>query len=85
VNEFVKLGIWVVVVGVVFALLWRRGVLARISNYTLETREELRKCTWPTIQELRASTAVVLVAVALIGVYVAGVDFVISLLIRLIT
>jgi preprotein translocase subunit SecE len=59
--------------------------LARISNYTLETREELRKCTWPTIQELRASTAVVLIAVALIGVYVAGVDFVISLLIRLIT
>jgi preprotein translocase subunit SecE len=85
VNEFVKLGIWVLVVGVVFALLWRRGVLARISNYTLETREELRKCTWPTIQELRASTAVVLIAVALIGVYVAGVDFVISLLIRLIT
>jgi preprotein translocase subunit SecE len=85
VNEFVKLGIWVFVVGVVFALLWRRGVLARISNYTLETREELRKCTWPTIQELRASTAVVLIAVALIGVYVAGVDFVISLLIRLIT
>jgi hypothetical protein len=53
VNDYVILAIWVVVVGGLFAFMWRKGYLARMSNYTLETREELKKCTWPTMTELK--------------------------------
>jgi preprotein translocase subunit SecE len=77
--------IWAGVVGVIFGFLWYKGYLARLSNYFLETREELRKCTWPTFPELRGSTFVVLVSVAILGSYIVGVDLIISFLIRFIT
>ena len=83
-NELIKLLIWVVVIGVLFGVLWRKGYLLRLSNYFMETREELRKCTWPTVDELKGSTVVVVVTILLLGGYVVGVDFVISLLIGLI-
>ncbi len=82
--DLVKLLIWVVVIGVLFGVLWRKGYLLRLSNYVAETREELRKCTWPTVEELKGSTVVILVTIALLGGYIVGVDFVISLLIRLV-
>jgi preprotein translocase subunit SecE len=85
VNDLIKLLIWAAVIGIIFGVLWRKGYLARLSNYFLETREELRKCTWPTFPELRGSTVVVLISVAILGLYVVGVDFIISLLIRFIT
>jgi preprotein translocase SecE subunit len=85
VNEFVKLGIWVVVIGVIFAVLWQRGYLLRIANYVRETREELHKCTWPSIEELKGSTVVVMVTIIMLGIFTVGVDFVVSYLITLIT
>ncbi|MBM3832351.1 MAG: preprotein translocase subunit SecE [Verrucomicrobia bacterium] len=84
-NDLLKLLIWTVVVAVVFAILWRKGYLLRLSNYVIETREELRKCTWPTLDELRGSTVVVMVTIAILGVFTVGVDYVISLLITMIT
>ncbi|HXG46233.1 MAG TPA: preprotein translocase subunit SecE [Methylomirabilota bacterium] len=81
-NEYVKLGIWVAVIGVTFAILWRKGYLLRFSNYVLETREELRKCTWPTWEELRGSTVLVLISIALVGVFTVAVDFVIALFVQ---
>lgn len=68
-----------------FAFLWYKGYLLRLTNYFRETREELRKCTWPTADELKGSTVVVLVTIALLGVFTVGVDYVISLLVRYIT
>jgi preprotein translocase SecE subunit len=85
VNDLVKLLIWAVVVVVLFAVLWRKGYLLRISNYVAETREELRKCTWPSVAELKGSTLVIMVTIALLGGFIVGVDFVISMLVRLIT
>ena len=73
--------IWIALAGGVFAYLWRKGHLAALSNYVLETREELRKCTWPSVEELKGSTAVVTVATALIGAFTVGVDQVFSRLI----
>ena len=40
-NWYLKLGIWVGVIGAVFAFLWRKGYLLRITTYIAETREEL--------------------------------------------
>jgi len=56
-----------------------------LSNYIQGTREELRKCTWPTKEELKGSTVVVMVSILLLGVYTVGVDFFITLVVRLIT
>lgn len=68
--------IWVVVIGAVFAILWWQGHLKRIATYVQQTREELRKCTWPTWDELKGSTVVVTISIALLGVFTVLVDFV---------
>ncbi len=83
-KDLVTLLIWIVVVGVIFGVLWYKGALLRISNYIVETREELRKCTWPSIDELKGSTVVILITIILLGGFLVGVDFIISQLIRLI-
>jgi preprotein translocase subunit SecE len=51
----------------------------------METREELRKCTWPTFDELKGSTVVVMVTIALLGAFTVGVDYVIAQFLRLVT
>ena len=83
-NWYVKLGLWVCVIGAVFFYAWRKGVLLRVSNFTAETREELKKCTWPSVDELKGSTVVVMVTLALLAAFTVGIDAVVSLLIRLI-
>jgi preprotein translocase SecE subunit len=85
VKEYYSLIIWVLVIGAGFAYAWRKGFLLRLSNYIQGTREELRKCTWPTKEELKGSTVVVMVSILLLGVYTVGVDFFITLVVRLIT
>ncbi len=84
-NDLVKILIWVVVVGVLFGVLWRKGYLLQISNYVLETREELRKCTWPSFDELKGSTVVIMLTIILLGGFIVGVDYVISMLVRMVT
>jgi preprotein translocase subunit SecE len=49
-----------------------------------ETQEELKKCTWPTWDELTGSTAVVMVSVALLGAFTVGVDLFVAYLLQLI-
>ena len=61
-------------VGVVFAFLWWKGYLLQTSNYVQQTREELRKCTWPTWDELKGSTVIVTVAIVLLGGFIVVVD-----------
>lgn len=46
----------------------------RLAQFVGQTRDELRKCAWPSVDELKGSTVVVLVAAAIIGVYTVGVD-----------
>jgi preprotein translocase subunit SecE len=81
-NELVKIGIWVVIIGGVFAYLWRKGHLMKLSTYVAETREELRKCTWPSREELMGSTIVVLISTALLSLFIIGSDFLILKLVR---
>ena len=66
--------IWAVVVAGVFAWIWRAGHLARLTAYIQATREELRKCTWPTWEELKGSTIVVFISIALLGGFTFAVD-----------
>lgn len=84
-KQFLPLVIGILVAGVAFVLMLRKGYFLQISNYVAETKEELRKCTWPGKEELVESTTVVMVAIILLGAYTVGVDFVISLFVRIIT
>ena len=83
-NDNIALIIWVVLIAATFAVLWRLGYLTRFSQYVLETREELKKCTWPTVDELKGSTVVVLVSILLLGGFTVGVDLVVVSVVRLI-
>ena len=47
----------------------KAGWLDRIRVFFLQTREELLKCSWPTREELRGSTWMVLVAVGILGLF----------------
>jgi preprotein translocase subunit SecE len=69
----------------VFAFLWWQGHLEKIRTYVLETREELRKCTWPSWHELKGSTMVVMISIAILGVFTVAVDFVLALMVRWMT
>lgn len=76
--------IWIVIAAVVFGLLWRKGYILKLSQFVGQTRDELRKCAWPTKDELKGSTVVVVVSTAIIGFYTVGIDFVVMRLIQLI-
>jgi preprotein translocase subunit SecE len=77
-KQYTGLIIWSVVVLAAFAIAWRMGWIRRFSRYVQETREELRKCTWPTRQELWGSTVLVMVATAILGVFTVIVDAVVA-------
>jgi preprotein translocase subunit SecE len=72
--------IWVVVIGAAFGFLWWQGHVQRFRVYVQQTREELKKCTWPTWEELKGHTAVVIVSIVLLGGFTVGVDQILFLL-----
>jgi len=84
-GEYLPLIIGVVIVGAIFAFLWQKGYLFRIRTYVAETQEELKKCTWPSRDELKGSTVVVIVTILILGAFTVGIDYVLLRLIRLIT
>ena len=67
---------WTVAVGIVFGYLWWQGQLKRLAAYVQETREELKKCSWPTWDELKGSTVVIVITIALLGGFTVVVDLV---------
>jgi len=75
-NNLVKIAIWVAIVGVAFVFAWRKGYLLRLSNYWQETMVELKKCNWPTWDELKGSTVLVAISIGLLGVFTFVTDFV---------
>jgi preprotein translocase subunit SecE len=72
--------IWALVILAVFAFLWRRGHLARFATYLQQTREELKKCTWPSWEELKGSTVVVTISILALGLFTVAVDFVLNII-----
>ena len=73
-KSYVTIGIWGGVIAVIFVVLWFTGNLVKLRNYVLETREELRKCTWPSVDELKGSTVLVMISIILLGVFTVVVD-----------
>ena len=49
--------------------MWRTGKIGAIKQYIIETREQLRKSTWPTREELKQHIVVVLISSMLLAVF----------------
>jgi len=45
-------------------------LLNTLKTFLVEVKIELKKCTWPTRQELIGSTMVVVISVLILGVFV---------------
>jgi preprotein translocase subunit SecE len=54
-------------------------MIAKIKKFTAAVVVELKKVSWPTRNELRGSTLVVIVTVILISVFIGVVDRIFSL------
>lgn len=55
-----------------------------IQRYFRETTGELRKVSWPTWPEARRLTGLVLLVMVVVGLFLAGVDFLAGELLNLI-
>ena len=83
-NKLLLESLGLVAAMVVFVLALRAGYFLKISAYWAEMMEEMRKCTWPTWDELLGSTVLTTVSVAIIGGFTVGVDYLCSNIIKLI-
>ena len=70
----ITLLIWAVIIGAAFAYCWWKGYLQQLTNYVQQTREELRKCTWPTWDELKGSTVVITISIVVLGGFIVLID-----------
>jgi len=70
--------IWAVVIGAVFGYLWWQGQLKRLTVYVQETREELKKCSWPSWEELKGSTVLITISIGLLGAFTVVVDLILN-------
>ena len=62
------------------------GVVAeKIRTFILETLDEMRKSSWPTRDQLFESTMLVIVALILSTVYLAGIDQILFRAVRFLT
>ena len=57
----------------------------KIRDFYNATVYELKKCTWPSWQELSESTVVVIVSAVLLSFFVFFVDYAVRTVIQLIT
>jgi len=71
----------VALAAVVALAVWREPVFAfggRAVGYLREVRAELRKVSWPPLEDLRKSTLVIIAFVLAIGLVIGLMDFVFS-------
>ena len=51
-----------------------RGRLARIVGFLRDVRGEVRKVTWPTTEELKKATLVIVIFVTILGIVIGLMD-----------
>jgi len=74
VNNWTHIAIWAAVIGAAFLYLWWQGQIQRLTVYVQETREELKKCSWPSWEELKGSTALIGIMILMFGIFIFVVD-----------
>ncbi len=53
-------------------------MIAKIRNFVMEVVSELKKVSWSTRQEVIEATQIILISTAILGVFIAFVDFALS-------
>jgi len=69
---------WPVLILGVFLWMWRSGKLLAIKVYIGEVREQLRKATWPTWDELKQHIVVVMISSLLLAMFTVLADNVVK-------
>ena len=57
-------------------------MIEKIRRFFSETRVEMRKVTWPTRDELKESTKIVIVATFVVTIFIGIVDQILSFIVR---
>ncbi|HEY5132229.1 MAG TPA: preprotein translocase subunit SecE [Candidatus Krumholzibacteriaceae bacterium] len=57
-------------------------MIEKIKRFFNEIRVEMRKVTWPTRDELKESTKIVIVATFVVTIFIGVVDEILTLLVR---
>ena len=73
----------IIIMANLLAFMPAEGVSLTGNVVSEEVFQELKKVTWPTRQELLQATAVVIITTFIIAIFVAMVDAVISLVMRI--
>ena len=73
-SIYISISIWALLILAAFAFAWRKGYLLQMTDYVRQTREELRKCTWPNWDELKGQTVVITISIVLLGGFIVLVD-----------
>ena len=58
------------------------GFFKRIARYFREMKSELKKVVWPTFKQVKNNTGIVIVALILVGVIIAVLDFLFQFLVN---
>ena len=61
-----------------------KEVVQKIIQFIKEAKVELKKVTWPTPKQTLASTAVVIIIVFIVAIYLGLVDYVLAKLVKFI-
>ena len=59
-------------------------MIDKIKTFLSETKNELKKVTWPTKEELKESTRVVIVASAVLTAFIGVIDQILNRIVKLI-
>ena len=61
-----------------------KAILQKINQFLKEAKLELKKVTWPTPKQTMASTAVVIIIVFIVSIYLGLVDFALAKMVKFI-
>jgi preprotein translocase SecE subunit len=78
VKEYLPFLIWFAAIAAIFAFAWKQGHLARLTTYVAATQQELKKCNWPSRDELIQSTVLIFIVIGLLGLFTMTSDFVVT-------
>ena len=57
-------------------------MIEKIRKFLSETKAEMRKVTWPTREELKGSTKIVIIATFIVTLFIGVIDQILTLIIR---
>ncbi len=77
-KEYLPFLIWFAAIAAIFAFAWKQGHLARLTTYVAATQQELKKCNWPSRDELIQSTVLIFVVIGLLGLFTMASDLVVT-------